>query len=182
MIPADGKGLTIVADVNHVLHFRIFDVDGNVVVDTNEKKLTDQNQQVVELRKQLERLWPLSNPGKKEKLRVIGAVNSAVGYNPKDADRIRLVSIDDDRQGRLAPQQAVRAAEAVAYFTQQIAREPQNAGATGCAARLFLDQKDRERARADVNRAARDRAQTSRTLRNPRNDLDPRRAARPGAR
>lgn len=153
MIPTDGKGLTIVANVNHVLHFRIFDIDGKVVVDTDEKKLKDQNQKVADLRKQLERLWLLSDPGKREKLRVIAAVNSVVGYSPKDADTIRLVSTDDDRQGRLASEQAVRAAEAVAYFTQQIAREPRNSGAYWMRARLCLERKDREGARADIDRA-----------------------------
>ena len=36
-ILTEGKDLIIVAAVNHVLHFRIFDGDGKVVVDTDER-------------------------------------------------------------------------------------------------------------------------------------------------
>ena len=42
----DGKNLMIVASVQNVLHFRIFDADGNMVVDTDEKSLTDKVQQI----------------------------------------------------------------------------------------------------------------------------------------
>ena len=57
-IPTEGKNLIIVAAVNNVLHFRIFDGDGKVVVDTDEKRLTEQARQIEDLRKQLESLWP----------------------------------------------------------------------------------------------------------------------------
>ena len=35
-IPTSGKNLVIVADVKGVLHFRSFDADGRVIVDTDE--------------------------------------------------------------------------------------------------------------------------------------------------
>ena len=57
-IPAKGKNLIIVAAVDHVLHFRIFDGDGKKVVDTDEKRLTEQVRQIEDLRKRLEKLWP----------------------------------------------------------------------------------------------------------------------------
>src|SRR5512135_646598 len=38
-IPTEGKNLIVVVTVNNVLHFRIFDGDGKVVVDTDEKRL-----------------------------------------------------------------------------------------------------------------------------------------------
>ncbi len=41
-IPAAGKSLIILAVVDQVLHFRIFDDDGDVVEDVDEKRLTDQ--------------------------------------------------------------------------------------------------------------------------------------------
>ena len=40
-IPTENKNLIIVAAVNKVLHFRIFDDHGKVIVDTNEKELTN---------------------------------------------------------------------------------------------------------------------------------------------
>ncbi len=53
-IPTGLKGLIIVATVDNVLHFRIFDRDGKLVVETNEKSLPEQARQIDELRKQLE--------------------------------------------------------------------------------------------------------------------------------
>ena len=40
-IPTAGKGLIIVAAVDQVLHFRIFDRDGKMVVDTDETRIND---------------------------------------------------------------------------------------------------------------------------------------------
>jgi len=84
-IPTEGKNLIIVAAVNNVLHFRIFGGDAKVVVDTDEKRLTGQAQQIKDLRKQLESLWSshLRLPHfltSSEKGRVIAAVTSIVGY------------------------------------------------------------------------------------------------------
>ena len=57
-IPTEGKDLIIVAEVNNVLHFRIFDGNGKRVVDTDEQRLTEQARQIKDLRKQLASLWP----------------------------------------------------------------------------------------------------------------------------
>ena len=78
-IPREGKNLIIVAAVNHVLHFRIFDGDGKEVVDTDEKRLTEQARQIENLRKQLENLWPPHELPENEKDEVITAVTSIVG-------------------------------------------------------------------------------------------------------
>ena len=82
-IPTEGKNLIIVAAVNNVLHFRIFDGDGKVVVDTDEKRLTEQARQIEDLRKQLESLWPPHELTRSEKGRVITAVTSIVGHTPE---------------------------------------------------------------------------------------------------
>ncbi len=81
-IPTEGKNLNIVAAVNNVLHFRIFDGDGEVVVDTDEKRLTEQARQIEDLRKQLESLWPPHELTRSDKDRVITAVTSIVGHTP----------------------------------------------------------------------------------------------------
>ena len=80
-IPTEGKSLIIVAAVDHVLHFRIFDGDGKMVVDTDEKRLTEQARQIEDLRKQLESLWPPHELTGSEKDRVITAVTSIVGHS-----------------------------------------------------------------------------------------------------
>jgi hypothetical protein len=81
-IPTEGKNLIIVAAVNNVLHFHIFDGDGKVVVDTDEKRLTGQARQIEDLRKQLESLWPPHVLTRSDKDRVISAVTSIVGHIP----------------------------------------------------------------------------------------------------
>jgi hypothetical protein len=79
-IPTTGKSLIIVARVNQVLHFRIFDGAGKMVVDTNTTRLTDQARPIEDLRKQLESLWPPHELTNSEKARVIAAVTSIVGH------------------------------------------------------------------------------------------------------
>ena len=89
-IPTEGKNLIIVAAVNHVLHFRIFDGDGKVVVDTDEKRQTEQTWPTIEdLRKQLESLWPPCEMTRSDKGWVVTAVTSIVdhahaGASPKN--------------------------------------------------------------------------------------------------
>jgi len=84
-IPTKGKNLIIVAAVDHVLHFRIFDGDGKKVVDTGEKRLTEQVRQIEDLRKRLEKLWPPHELTGSEKSQVIAAVTSIVGHTPAAA-------------------------------------------------------------------------------------------------
>jgi hypothetical protein len=81
-IPTAGKSLIIVAPVDHVLHFRIFDGSGKIVVDTDEKGLREQARQIEVLRKQLEGLWPPHELTQSEKVRVIAVVTSIVGHIP----------------------------------------------------------------------------------------------------
>ena len=84
-IPTKGKDLIIVAAVNNVLHFRIFDGDGKVVVDTDEQRLTEQARQIEDLRKQLGSLWPPHKLTGSDKGRVTTAVTSIVGHTHLDA-------------------------------------------------------------------------------------------------
>ena len=56
-IPTAGEGLIIVAVVHHVLHFRIFNHDAKMVVDTDAKRLIGQAHPIEELRQRLESLW-----------------------------------------------------------------------------------------------------------------------------
>jgi hypothetical protein len=81
-IPTAGKSLVILAVVDQRLHFRVFDSDGRVVVDTDEKGLAKQARQIDDLRKLLESLWPPHKLTESEKARVIKAVTSIVGHTP----------------------------------------------------------------------------------------------------
>jgi cellulose synthase operon protein C len=75
-----GERLIIVANMDQVLHFRIFDGDGKMVVDTDAKRLTERAQPIEGLRKQLESVWPPHELTQSEKDPVIDAVASIVGY------------------------------------------------------------------------------------------------------
>lgn len=64
-----------------VLHFRIFDADGKVVVDKDEKSLTTQPGPIADLKGQPDSgLWPPHELTRSEKGRVIAAVTSIVGH------------------------------------------------------------------------------------------------------
>jgi hypothetical protein len=78
-IPTVGKSLVVVAAVEQVLHFRIFDGDGKMVVDADEKRLAERVRRIEALRNQLERWWPPHELTGSEKGRVITAVTSIVG-------------------------------------------------------------------------------------------------------
>ena len=84
-IPTEGKNLIIVAAANNVLHFRIFDDDGKVVVDTNEEELTRQARQIEDLREQLKSLWSPHELTSRDKGRVITAVTSIISYTNVDS-------------------------------------------------------------------------------------------------
>jgi formylglycine-generating enzyme required for sulfatase activity len=79
-IPTAETSLIIVAIVDHVLHFRIFDGDGNVVVDTDEKKRNEQSRQIEDLRNQIENLRPRHELTVTEKVRIIVTVTSIVDH------------------------------------------------------------------------------------------------------
>ena len=80
-IPAGGGDLIIVAAVDNVLHFRILDSEGNPIVETDEKRLTKQEEQIEKLRRQFESLLPPHELTASERGHVITAVTSIVGQS-----------------------------------------------------------------------------------------------------
>jgi WD40 repeat protein len=111
-IPIIGKNMIIVAAVDkvssysNVLFFRIFDINGTMVVAWDElhNKPTEESLQIEDLRKQLTGLWPPHELIGIEKGRVITAVTKIVGYVKRypvngvafSADGKRLASASDD--------------------------------------------------------------------------------------
>ena len=81
-IPTAGKDRIIVAAVGNVLHFRMFESDGTMVVDTDENRLTEQARQIQELRTRLVVLWPPHELTGSEKDDLITTVTSIVGHKP----------------------------------------------------------------------------------------------------
>jgi hypothetical protein len=90
-IPSEGKNLIIVAAVNQVLHFRIFNHDGKMAADTDSTRLTEKARPIEDLREQLANLWPPHKLTGSEKGQVIDAVTSIVGHtssiSPTAADK-----------------------------------------------------------------------------------------------
>ncbi len=76
--PEKGKGRLGIARNNDVLYFRVIDSSGIKIVDTNEGSLNEKAQNIVELKKRLNGLWPPHVVSPEEKKRVIKAVRSVL--------------------------------------------------------------------------------------------------------
>jgi hypothetical protein len=81
-IPTKGRNLAFIANVRNALHFRIFDANGQAVVDTNESQLPDSTPQIAGLKSLLRALWIVSPLPLSDKAKVITAVISIVGHAP----------------------------------------------------------------------------------------------------
>jgi transcriptional regulator with XRE-family HTH domain len=86
VIPTAGKRLIIVARVDQILHFRIFDGDGKMVVDTDSKRLNEKTESIEDLRRKLQTMWPPAEPTESERNRVIATIASIVNFTPQDED------------------------------------------------------------------------------------------------
>jgi cellulose synthase operon protein C len=89
-IPTAGKNLTIVAVVDQSLYFRMFDSDGTMVVNRDEKKLTKQARKIEDLKKKLESLWLPHELSRSEKDEVIANVAAIVGQDRSQPDQGNL--------------------------------------------------------------------------------------------
>ncbi len=113
-LPSAGKRLIIVADVNHTLHLRLFDVEGKMVLDSDAKRLT--NTWADYLQRLVPRLWPPHELTHIEKLSVINAVTTLAGRTWQDemqrvhgriaarVSELRTVYPHDPRVARYLPE------------------------------------------------------------------------------
>ncbi len=103
-LPGKGKKLFVAGMVGGELHFRIFSFDGEMVVDTAEKKLTDRAEQIASLKKDLTPLWPPHRLSESEEKYLISAVASVVGHSLKDVNKAeydRLIEQADQLRVRM---------------------------------------------------------------------------------
>ena len=78
-LPTAGKNQIIVGNVQNVLHFRVFGLDGSKVADTDENHLPDQARAIAELKPLLGRLWDKAELSPGDKDSVITPVRSILG-------------------------------------------------------------------------------------------------------
>ena len=97
-IPTKGKYLVIVAAVNNLLHFRIFDRAGKMVANSGEKALTEKVRRIEVLRKRLQRLWPPHKLTPNEKDGVITEVLTIVGCTLAGYDDDKLILLPSPKQ------------------------------------------------------------------------------------
>ena len=114
LIPSTGNKQVIVASVNGVLYFRVFDASGKMIVDTNEANLTTKAA-IAALKSQL---VPLGNnqPNPSQKAQFITAVNSIVAQIPFIADSLRVL----DSLDRTIDEHRRTLAEAAQWLRSQI--------------------------------------------------------------
>jgi len=137
-LPTEGANLVVVAEVDHKLHFRTFDDEGEILVDTDEARLADKSRQIEELKKQLAGIWPPHEPTGSERARIISAITSIVGQpapNPGKNLKARMLvrailQIDPLPGDTMIPRNALSVINGEYYaFVQR--------GATGPEADLF---------------------------------------------
>jgi hypothetical protein len=97
-LPIQGTGLIVVANVQGVLHFRIFDAHGEQVVDTDETQLPGKASQIQELKSQLGDLGGVTPLSRGDKDRVIKAVKSIIYQTIQRDMRPLVMVVHGDRE------------------------------------------------------------------------------------
>ena len=88
-LPSAGKRLFIVADVNHVLHLRMFDLEGKMVLDSDAKRFT--NTWAYYLQQLVPTLWPPHELTEIDKISVFNAIRELAGPGRSVPDEMRRI-------------------------------------------------------------------------------------------
>jgi hypothetical protein len=80
-IPEEGKNLLIVAIIDNIHHYRVFDGRGRLSEDTDDSRLAEQRCKIEDLSKVFESVRPPNALTKKKKRRLIRAAASILGYS-----------------------------------------------------------------------------------------------------
>jgi tetratricopeptide (TPR) repeat protein len=137
-IPSKGQNQFILADVNHVLHFRLFDLEGRAIVDTDEKRLKEKAGQIGDLRDLIQKLRPPHKISQAENEHANAMATSIVEQTIKEAKGdpnilIDLIKIKLERQMKLAkPERDFREVARLLVEAREIA--PSNPAIQGLTA------------------------------------------------
>ncbi len=98
-LPENGRSKIVVAEIDDIIHFRIFDRNAQMILETDEKKLTEQAKQAKDaqkgghlpqgfqvLRKQLTPLWSASEVEDAKKPAIVGQIKSILGTELVNAE------------------------------------------------------------------------------------------------
>ncbi len=85
--PQDFKRLMVLAEVNGLLHFRVYHADGRLLVDTNEARLASKATEIKDLKSLMAGLWH-DELSKEEKKQVIDKMTSIISPIRLDAEAI----------------------------------------------------------------------------------------------
>ena len=99
-MPRERKNLIVVAAVKQVLHIRVFDNSGELVIDIDEEDVTGKVRQMEDFRKQLVSLWPPHEITGSEKNRLVTAVTSIIGH-PQIEKYIKQIEEIEGNEGLL---------------------------------------------------------------------------------
>lgn len=81
-LPTKGKNLVVVGTAYGLLRFRLFDLDGKMVVDTDETNVPNRSGPMADLKKQLANLWPGHEMTAEESYQIMSSVAAIVGKSP----------------------------------------------------------------------------------------------------
>ena len=84
-LPSAGKRLFIVANVDHLLHLRMFDLEGKMLLDSDAKRFTSTWVQYIE--QLVPNLWPPHEFTEIEKISIINAIRNLAGRTVADEMR-----------------------------------------------------------------------------------------------
>ncbi len=88
-LPSTGKRLFIIADVNHALHLRMFDIEGKMVLDSDAKRFT--NTWAYYLQQLVPTLWPPHELTEIDKISVFNAMRELAGAGRSVPDEMRRI-------------------------------------------------------------------------------------------
>ncbi len=135
-IPDEGRNLVVVATVGRILHFRIFDADGQRIANTDETRLPARAAAIETLRSELARLWPPAIPSAAEHDRIIAQVTAIArpvpvaplarlraGQLERGRHRVRAAEADFLDALKLDPTLAQARRELIYIYGMQLRRE-----------------------------------------------------------
>lgn len=102
-LPVEGESLVVVAEIDGLLHFRVFNTAGTQVFDAGEELLTARSAEIAGLTTRLSSLWATTNLSSSDKIVVLAEVAVITGVNLDEDSATGLVAGGLAKQFRIHP-------------------------------------------------------------------------------